>query len=236
MKSFVLFFLTALTVPSFGQTIIHDENAGVRNIPAFSGIKVSGGIDVYLSQSEDYALAVSASDQKYRDDIRTEVNNGILNISYDGGSFRLNANRKLRVYTSFQNLVSLEASGASRLIFSNMFEASSVKMELSGASEIKGTVRITNLVLNISGASTVKVEGTVKNLKMNASGASDVKNYTLITDNCVAELSGASDVRITVNKSLSAKATGASTLYYKGYPEKSDINSSGASNVSQKNP
>ncbi|MEO8961157.1 MAG: head GIN domain-containing protein [Ginsengibacter sp.] len=236
MKSFVFFFLIALTTPSFAQTIIHDENAEVRNVPAFSGIKVSGGIDIYLSQSEDYALAVSASDQKFRDGIKTEVNNGILIISYDGGNFRLNANRKLRVYTSFNKLVSLEASGASRLIFSNMFEASSVKMELSDASEIRGTVDISNLVLNISGASTVKVSGNVKNLKLNASGASDVKNYSLIADNCVAELSGASDVRITVNESLSARATGASTLYYKGNPQKSDINSSGASNVSQKNP
>lgn len=236
MKFFVFFFLSALTIPSFGQAIIHDENAALRNVPTFSGIKVSGGMDIYLSQSDDYALAVSASDQKYLDGMRTEVNNGILFISYDGRNFRLNANRKLRVYISFKNLESLEASGASRFIFSNMFEDTSIKVELSGASEIKGTVRFSNLVLNISGASTVKVDGTVENLKINASGASDVKNYNLIVDNCVAELSGASDVRITVNKSLSARATGASTLYYKGNPEKSGINSSGASNVSQKNP
>ena len=109
MRYFVFFFLIALSVPSFGQTIIHDENAEVRNVPVFSGIKVSGGIDVYLSQSEDYALAVSASDQKYRDGIKTEVNNGILIISYDGGNFRVNSNRKLRVYTSFKTLESLEA-------------------------------------------------------------------------------------------------------------------------------
>jgi len=236
MKYFVFFFLITLNGTSFAQTIIHDENAEVRNVPAFSGIKVSGGIDVYLSQSQDYALAVSASDQKYRDGIKTEVNNGILNISYEGGNFRLNTNRKLRVYTSFKKMVSLEASGASHLIFSNIFEANSAKMELSGASEIKGAVRIRDLVLNISGASTIKVEGSVENLKINASGASDVKNYSLIIDNCIAELSGASDVRITVNESLTARATGASTLYYKGNPQKSDINSSGASNISQKNP
>lgn len=236
MKSCVFYFLIALNVPSFGQTIIHDENAGIRNVPVFSGIKVSGGIDVYLSQSDDYALAVSASDQKYRDGIKTEVNNGILMISYDGGNFRMKANRRLRVYISFKNLESLEASGASRFIFSNRFVAGSIRFQLSGASEIKGTVRISNLVLNISGASTVKVSGAVRNLKINASGASDVKNYSLVTDHCVAELSGASDVRITVNGSLSAMATGASTLYYRGNPDKSDINASGASNVSQKNP
>jgi hypothetical protein len=60
-------------------------------------------------------------------------------------------------------------------------------------------------------------------------------NYDLVVDNCIAELSGASDVKITVNKSLSAKASGASLLYYKGNPEKKEISSSGASNISQRN-
>ena len=54
-----------------------------RNVTAFSGIKVSGGIDVYLSQGDDYSLAVSASEEKYRDNIKTEVRNGILVISYN---------------------------------------------------------------------------------------------------------------------------------------------------------
>lgn len=230
MKYLVFILCTLFSVHSFSQTIINDKNAEVRNVGSFSGIKVSGGIDVYLSQSNDYALAVSASDEKYRDGIRTEVKNGILNITYDASGFRFNSDRKLRAYVSFQILQSLEASGACDFIINGTYKAQTVKIKLSGACDIKGKVDFDNLQLDLSGASTVKVSGTVQNIKINASGASDLKNYELVVNNCIADISGASDVKITVNNSLTAKASGASSFYYKGNPEKKDVSSSGASN------
>ncbi|MEO9145263.1 MAG: head GIN domain-containing protein [Ginsengibacter sp.] len=234
MKYILVFLFSAFVFDSSAQTIINDKNAEVRNVGTFSGIKVSGGIDVYLSQSDDYALAVSASDDRFRDEIKTEINNGILTISYGGSSLWYNSNRKLRAYVSFKTLESLEASGASDFIISGNFKSDDVKIRLSGACDMKGLVNIENLQLSLSGASTVKISGTVQNIKIEASGASDLKNYDLVVDNCVANLSGASDVKITVNKSLSARASGASSLYYKGNPDRRDISSSGASNISQR--
>lgn len=234
MKSLLIFLLTAFTIQSYGQIIINDKNAEVRNVGVFSAIKVSGGIDVFLSQSDGYALAVSASEDKYLDNIKTEIKNGVLNISFDGGSLRYNNNRRLRAYVSFKTIEGLEASGACDFIINGTFKATSLRLKLSGACDIKGTVDINNMQLNLSGASTVKINGTVENLKIDAGGASDVKNYDLVVDNCEADLSGASDVKVTINKSLSAKASGASSLFYKGNPERKDISSSGASNISQK--
>ena len=235
MKYLFIFLLAVISIQSFGQTVINDRNAEVRNVISFSGIKVSGGIDVYLSQGADYALAVSASEDKYRDEIKTEINNGVLTISYNGGPLRYSTNRNLRAYISFKTLESIEASGACDLNINGLFKTNSLKVKLSGACEIKGAIEISNLQLNMSGASTVKLSGTVENLKIDASGASDVKNYDLAVDNCMADLSGASDIKITVNKSISAKASGASSLYYKGNPERKEINTSGASNISQRN-
>lgn len=235
MKYLLIFLFTAFSFHSFAQTVINDKNVEVRNVGSFSGIKISGTIDIYLSQSDSYALAVSASEDKFRENIKTEIVNDILTISYNGGSMRYNGDKKLRAYISFKTLESLEASGASDIIINETFKANSFKLRLSGASGIKGKIEISNLILDISGASTVKVNGNVTNLRIEASGASDVKNYDLVADNCIAELSGASDVKITINKSISAKASGASNLYYKGNPERKDVNSSGASSVSQRN-
>jgi hypothetical protein len=234
MKSILFILFSIFSFQTFSQTIINDKNAEVRNVGSFSGIKVSGGIDVYLSQSDSYALAVSASDEKFRDEIKTEVKNGILNISFDPGPIRFNSNKKLRAYVSFKTLESLEASGACDFIINAIYKQNSGRIKLSGACNIKGKVDFENLQLDISGASTVKINGNVENLNIDASGASDVKNYDLIVNNCVAEISGASDVKITVNKSITAKASGASSFFYKGNPEKKDVNSSGASSISHR--
>lgn len=218
------------------ETVINDANAAVRNVSSFSGIKVSGGIDVYLSQSDNYSLAVSASEDKYRDNIITEVRNGVLIISYNNDHFGRNyGDKKLRAYISFKTLESLEGSGASDIIINGSLNSNSLLVRLSGASDIKGNVKITNLSLELSGASTVTISGETENLKLVASGASDIKNYDLKVENCVAKLSGASDVRLTISNSISASASGASTLYYQGNPDKREVATSGASSISQKN-
>jgi hypothetical protein len=73
----------------------------------------------------------------------------------------------------------------------------------------------------------------VSNLSIEASGASDFKGYDLKTDYCDVNISGASGVQIWVNKELSAKASGASDVRYRGEGLIRDIKTSGASSVSR---
>ena len=237
MKYFLILWLAVVSSHVIAQqAVFSDKNAEVRKVSPFSAIKISGGIEVYLSQSENYSLAVSADDTEIRDHIKTELNNGTLIISYENSFFKRNTwNRKLRAYISFSSLERLEGSGASDFRIKGTLNVSSLAVKLSGASEIEGELKITDLALELSGASVVNLQGATENLKIRANGASDVKNYDLQTDNCIAKISGASDVRITVIKSISASASGASTLFYKGNPEKSDISAGGASTISQKN-
>jgi hypothetical protein len=233
MKPILIFLFAFLAVGSNAQTVINDKNVQVRNVGSFSALKVSGGIDVFLSQSDENAVAVSASDVNDRDQIKTEVDNGVLKIYYDSRSFRLH-NKQLRAYISFKNLESIEGSGATDFTITNKLSSNSLKIKLSGASDMKGLVNIDNAQIDISGASTMKISGAIQNMKIEASGASDLKNYDLVVDNCIADLSGASDVKVTVNKSISAKASGASNLDYKGSADIRNISSSGASNISKR--
>ena len=165
MKSLLFILFTVFASQSFAQTVINDKNVEERNVPSFSAIKVSGGIEVYLSQADNEALAVSASDEETRNDIKTEVKNGVLNIWFDGGKIRFNSNRNLRAYISFKTLQSLEASGACEFIVNDIFKAHDIRIKLSGACDMKGKIDFDNLQLDMSGASTFKAGGYVRNLK-----------------------------------------------------------------------
>src|SRR5262249_15975969 len=103
------FLVTLFAITAFSQKTINDPNAQKRQVPSFTGIDIGGGIDLYLSQGEE-AVAVSASETKYRDKIMTEVRNGILHIWYDANSnFHVDwGNKKMKVYVSFKNLDQLE--------------------------------------------------------------------------------------------------------------------------------
>lgn len=234
MKYFFALLFTALFTNSFGQTIINDKNAEIRNVEDFWGIKVSGGIDVYLSQSNENALAISASTQKMKDDIVTRIVNGVLEISYNSRSYGMNEKRNLRAYISFKNLQSIEGTGACDFNIQETLKSDVLRLNLSGACELKGKVDVSDMDAKLSGASTSKITGKVKNLKLEASGASDMKNYSLQVENLIANLSGASDVKIFISNSLSIKASGASSLNYSGNPEKVAVHTSGASSVTQR--
>ena len=105
---------------------------------------------------------------------------------------------------------------------------------MSGASDFEGVVQANSLVIDLGGASDMTIKGSATNLKIEASGASDFKGNDFQTDNCSARASGASDIHVTVNKELSAHASGASGVYYKGNGVIRDIKTNGASNVSKK--
>lgn len=230
----VIFLLTAL-VSHAQQTIVNDANAEQRTLTgSFTAIKVSGGIDIYLSQSSEEALAVSANEKEYRDNIKTVVENGTLNIYYDSKKGWTKGNKKLKAYVSFKNLERLQSGGASDIQVAGTIKGNALSVDISGASDFKGAVDVATLTMELSGASDAKISGTATNLTIESSGASDFKGYDLVTENCTAKASGASDINITVNKELNVHASGASDIFYKGSCIIKDLHTSGASTVSRK--
>lgn len=211
------------------KTIVHDQNAEVRQVKGYHGIDVSSAIDLYLSQGDEEAVVVSARDVKLRDRIRTVVENGILRIWLEGKHM---GDAKLKAYVSFTMLDKLTASGASDVFVDGVISGNSLALDLSGASDFKGAIRVGELYLEQSGASDSQITGVVTGLAtIRNSGASDLRGYELTVEKCAASVSGASDIKITINKELRADASGASSVYYKGNAVVTESKSSGASTV-----
>ncbi|MEO6453615.1 MAG: head GIN domain-containing protein [Ginsengibacter sp.] len=235
MKYIFLICLTIFSFNSFSQEIINDKNAELREVSSFDAIKVSGAIEVYLSQGSSSAVAVSASEERFRDKIKTEVVNNTLKIYYDGDKLSWNmGNKKLKAYVSVIDVNSLEATGASTFKISGTISGNSLSVKLTGASDFTGDIKFSKLIADLTGASQIRLSGRVDNINIDASGASDVKGYDLSSNECSVNVTGASDVRITVNKEISAHATGASSVFYKGEAVMKNVRSSGASSIVKK--
>jgi hypothetical protein len=237
MKNWILLVITVFIVGGAGaqNTVINDPNAQVRDVKNFHGVEVANAIDLYLTQGNTEAVAVSARDTKYRDLMRTEVKNGILRIYLDKDGWNWHGgDHKLKAYVSIKTIDKLGASGASDVMVDGTISGDQLDLRLSGASDFKGAVKFNGITLDQSGASDATISGTVNEISIEASGASNVKGYDLVTDNCKVHASGASDIRISVNKALSAHASGASSVYYKGSGVITDIHTSGASNITKK--
>ena len=215
------------------QNIVYDENAEVRTVEKFNGIELSGAVSLYLSQGSTTGVAVSAGEEKYNNKIKTEVKDGILRISVEAGVWNgFNwTNRKIRAYVTVTDVNRLDVSGASYVSISGTLKGEELKMEISGASEVKGIIDINKFDMDISGASVCRLSGTVKEATIDASGACKVNSYDLVIDRCKASSSGASNIRVTVNGELNADASGGSTIYYKGAGIGKVLNTSGGASI-----
>ncbi len=223
MKQAITLFvsLLMLTGTILAQKTIRDANAQSRNgLKNFHSVQVSSGIDLYLTQASEEAVAVSASAEEYRDKIITEVLDGVLKIYYEkknGWNWGSNtANKKLKAYVSVKKLDNLGASGGSDVALENVIRTNKLNISISGGSDLRGEIQCDELSLTASGGSDASLKGKATQARITASGGSDIDGYELITDVCRVVSSGGSDVSITANKQMDATASGGSDIHYKG--------------------
>jgi ribosomal protein S6E (S10) len=180
------------------------------------------------------AIAVSASEPKYRDKIKTVIENKVLKITYDEKGFSWNIKRNLKAYVSFKTLNALSASGGSDIKVEGSIKTKELAIEISGGCDFDGKIEVNKLTIDQSGGSDVTISGIAANVIINASGGSDFNGYNLTTDFCSADASGGSDIEITANKEITARASGASDISFKGNASLKESKSSGASSVNKR--
>jgi hypothetical protein len=234
---FLLAAFTLVGLLSFAQDtkVINDKNAQKRSVQGFHGVSVGGGIDLYLTQGGEEAVAVSASDPEVRDKIRTEVENGILHIYMETTGFHWNmGNRKLKAYVSCKVIDQLTASGGSDVYIENALKSDKLNMTLSGGSDFHGKMNVGELAIVQSGGSDSYLSGSASRLTVRATGGSDFHGYDLPADDCRVEVSGGSDAYLVVNKALDANASGGSDIHYKGSVTGVISHTSGGGDISRK--
>lgn len=227
--------LLVVSIAASAQKVINDPNAQARAVNPFHAIHVSSSFDVILTQGNEEKVVVSASEEKYLQNITTRVENGVLEIKYEDNRKLWRGNPKLKAYIAVKNIDELKASGACIVNIEGSLNTSDFNLHLTGASKLKGQLMVNGkFTVDLTGASDVVVSGTANETNIEATGASDIKAYDFKTQVCTIRASGASDIKISVDKELSASLTGASTVNYKGSAMIRDIKTSGASTISRK--
>jgi len=215
----VLSLLTFTSKAQDGKTVVKDANAVERSLSgSFNAITVQDGIDVYLSQGEEESVAVSASDEKFMDRFKTEVNNGVLKIWFDNKSINwgINERRKLKAYVSFKTLIKLSASGGASVNGNGVLNVDLLEIKCTSGSHFGAAINAATLTTDQSSGSDINISGKAERLNASVSSGAVFKGYGLAVDYCDAKASSGGGIRITINKELNAKANSAGGIHYKG--------------------
>ena len=203
-----------------------------RDVPAFSGIEVSGAYNVYLRMGDKSSITVIA-DEEVIDKIETTVSNGILEVDFDEDWWDWNSgNKKMDLYITLSTVKELDFSGACNIESKNTLTGSLIDLEASGACKMDLTFDCTSLNLDFAGATKATLAGRCTKINIDASGACAIYAADLQAKSMNIDASGASKAEVNVSESLNIDASGACKVRYKGNPSiTQDV--SGASSVTK---
>lgn len=204
-------------------TILEQE----RKFPEFTCIDAGGGIDVFMTQGDVQKILV-ITDDNLQEFVKTEVNGDVLKIYTERS---LNPSKKLMVKVMMKEVKSISFSGGSDFFTENPINVGELKMNFSGGSDGKITLKAVSIDAILSGGSDIDLNGTVGELKVDASGGGDFKAYGLSAANADVSASGGSDIFITVENQLKASASGGSDIKYKGNAKLIKSETSGGSDI-----
>jgi len=212
-----------------GSGHITTEN---RNASGFSGIDVSGAIDVYVKQDSTTSVKVEADDN-ILEYIEIHTSGSTLEI-YTTEHVNLKPSHKIKIYVSNPEYKDFQVRGASSIRSENeITSADALHVEISGASEGRLELNAPKVSVSLTGASNATLRGRTKDFEGDVSGASEIRGFDLLSENANVEASGASNIEVFASVKIQGQASGASSVNYKGNAQ-ANVDKSGASSVNKK--
>jgi len=229
LKAFawMCYFSTIISISSCAEPVLDQD----RDLEPFTGIKVGGAFNVVLNQTGRHGVTIEAEEDVI-DKIRTDVKGDILHIdmkwdwSWD--------DQDITIYVDFDQLESLQISGASDVRAETPIRADDLEVSLSGAADMDLELDASSLDITISGAGNVNISGNTQTQKVRLSGAGDYKAQNFKSKYTHAKASGAGSAVVFASEEIEAYASGAGSVMYYGDPEMVKTDASGAGSISRR--
>jgi hypothetical protein len=205
------------------------------SFPVITGIEIgdNANLSVYIAEDVSEDEIIITVDDNLWPFLTVNRSGENVTIQFDHVSF-IGRQPNLSIILNVRTLKRLGLSGAASCQIQNTLICENLKIRMSGASELRGHIEAKNIDALLSGASKLDITGQCATLDLTLSGASDIRGYGFACDDLDANFSGASSGNLTVNNTLRATLSGASSLYYDGNPTILRQNLSGASTLQRR--
>lgn len=208
----------------------HNVTRSERKLEPFTGIKVSSGVDVYLKQGDDQSVVVEA-DENLHEYILTKVRDGVLHV-YTEVSIR-NAEKE-RVYVTMKEIREVETSSAGDIVGESPVKSNELELSASSAGNIMLEVYAKEVEVSVSSSGDMTLSGETDKLKADLSSAGDLNAFELKSREADITVSSAGDADINVAEKITARASSAGDINYKGDPQFVDVQTSSAGGIHKK--
>jgi hypothetical protein len=214
----------------FYKTVKGNGNVTKKDRPAssFDGVRVSSGIDVFLTQGDKESITVEA-DENLHEYILTEIKEGKLRVYTDNVNIR--EAERLRVHVTIKDVRSLSTSSAGDIVGQTPLKGDKIEIGASSAGDIKVEVYAKVVEVDISSAGDITLTGEAETLGADLSSAGDLNAGEFKVREANVDVSSAGDARVFVTEKLVARSSSAGNISYTGSPKFVDAHSSSAGGI-----
>jgi len=231
----ILFIVTIFT--SCSADIFNSVNGNknvvtqVRKTPnTFTGIKVSTGIDLYVTQGSKNKVTVEA-DENLHDIIITEVEDGVLKVYSEKNIWKAKARK---VYVTIKDLTLLKATSGSDVYGKGTIKTDEISISATSGADIRITLNATSVETNSTSGSDIHVAGTAINHASSATSGASIDAYELESKNVIVKATSGADINIYASEKLDANANSGGDIDFKGNPKSVNKNSSSGGDISKR--
>ena len=196
----------------------------------FKGIKVSTGIDLYVTQGSKNKVTVEA-DENLQDIIITEVEDGILKVYSEKSIWKAKARK---VHVTIKDLSLLKATSGSDVYGKGTIKTDEISISATSGADIRITVDATSVETSSTSGSDISIAGTTINHASSATSGASIDAYELESQNVLVKATSGADINIYASEKLDAKANSGGDIDFKGNPKSVNKKESSGGDISKR--
>lgn len=196
----------------------------------FLGIKVSTGIDLYVTQGSKNKVTVEA-DENLHDIIITEVEDGVLKVYSEKSIWKAKARK---VHVIIKDLSLLKATSGSDVYGKGTIKTDEISISATSGADIRITVDATSVETSSTSGSDISIAGTTINHASSATSGASIDAYELESQNVLVKATSGADINIYASEKLDAKASSGGDIDFKGNPKSVNKKESSGGDISKR--
>ncbi|WP_299012714.1 head GIN domain-containing protein [uncultured Polaribacter sp.] len=231
----ILFFITMLTACNAEMFNAVNGNRNVitkerRVNEKFTAIKVSAGIEVYLSQESKTIISLEA-DENLHDLIITSVEDGILKIYSEKSIWSAKAKK---VFVAMPELDNVKATSGSAVFTESTLKTEQISIYATSGAEIQMDLDAHSIITKSTSGASIKISGATIRHNAKATSGASINAYKLKSDSVSAKATSGASINIYANNKIEASATSGGDIDFKGNPTDVSKSTNSGGSISKK--
>lgn len=203
-----------------------------RSLKPFNRLRVSGIINLNLSQGDSESLRVEG-DSKWVDQLKVEQRGDLLSISLKEGQTSWGKNEKIEVFLQLKDLRELEFEGAGQIKTSSMLDLDELFISGKGVGNIVLELEAEMVKAELNFVGNMELKGFAREFRLENEGLGNIDASKLISQKVDLTSSGIGKITVHAEEELQMNVSGIGSVSYTGNPKQVTENVSGLGKVNR---